>query len=90
MDATFYISILRDHAEHLRQLSTDLSEKFAQLERALSEQASLNETDAEPPLTGIAELNDSLFAAADLFHRRLRRFLEDPPQPIRKLAARSL
>ena len=58
MDAAFYVSILRDHSEHLRKLSTDLSEKFEQLERALGEQASLKETDTEPPLTGIAELNE--------------------------------
>ncbi len=90
MDTAFYVSILRDHTEHIRKLSAELSEKFEQLERALSEQPSLTETDAEPLLVGMPELNDSLFSTADMFHRRLRHFLEDPPQPIRKLAARSL
>ena len=90
MDTAFYVSILRDHAEHVRKLSTQLSEKFAQLEQTLGEQPRPSAPPTDEPLEGMAELNDSLFSTADLFHRRLRHFLEDPPPPIQKLAARSL
>ena len=90
MDTAFYVSILRDHAEHVRKLSAELSEKFEQLERALGEQPSPSAPPTDASLEGMAELNDSLFSTADMFHRRLRHFLEDPPPPIRKLAAHSL
>ena len=37
MEAALYVSILREHADHLRNLSTELREKFAQLEQTLEE-----------------------------------------------------
>ena len=88
MDATFYVSILRTHAEHLCKLSADLNEKFRQLEQALDEPQNPSESPTEDPLVGMGELNNSLFSTAESFHHRLRQFLAEPPPPIQKLNGR--
>jgi hypothetical protein len=77
MDTKLYVSILRDHSEHLRKLSTELSEKLSHLEQALTQEKNPSETNTKNPLEGAAQLNDSLFSAADMLHRRLHRLLTD-------------
>ena len=78
MDTTLSVSILREHSEHLRKLATDLSEQLAHLEQAPDEAQGPSETDAGSRIVELVRLNESLFAAADIFYHRLRAFLVSP------------
>ena len=77
MDVKQYVSLLREHSEHLRELASELSEKFETLTQAIDAQQEPSEPNGARPLEGIAELNHSLFATADIFHQRLHMFLTD-------------
>jgi len=70
------VSLLREHSEHLRKISTDLSADLSQLNLALSEQEGAADTEELSLLVGLAELNRSLFAATDIFYQRLHKLLE--------------
>ena len=61
MDIHLQGSILREHSEHLRKLTTALSEDLSKLRLALSEQAGSADTEELSLLVGLAELNQSLF-----------------------------
>jgi hypothetical protein len=77
MDVKLYGSILREYSEQFRQLATDLSEKLETLTQAIDARQGPSEPNPACPLEGIAELNNSLVAAADIFHQRLHMFLAD-------------
>jgi hypothetical protein len=70
------VSLLREHSEHLRKISTALSDDLSQLNLALSEQAGDDDTEELRLLVGLAELNRSLFVATDIFYQRLHKLLE--------------
>ena len=76
MDTHRQVSILREHSEHLRKLTTALSEDLSKLRLALSEQAGASDTEELNLLVGLAELNQSLFLATDLFSQRLHTLFE--------------
>ena len=76
MDIHLQGSILREHSEHLRKLTTALSEDLSKLRLALSEQAGASNTEELSLLVGLAELNQSLFLATDLFSQRLHALFE--------------
>jgi hypothetical protein len=69
-------SILREHSEHLRKLTTSLSEDLSKLRLALSEQERASDTEELSLLVGLVELNQSHFLATDLFSQRLHALFE--------------
>jgi hypothetical protein len=75
MDTQLSGSSLRQHGEHLRKLSTELTATLTKLEQALAEPQRPSETHAVNLLEGTAALNNSLFVAA-VFCQRLQLFLE--------------
>jgi hypothetical protein len=76
MDLYLQVSTLREHSEHLRKLTTALSKDLSTLRLALSEQAGAAATEELNLLVGLAELNQSLFLATDLFAQRLHALFE--------------
>jgi hypothetical protein len=60
-------SILREHSEQLRKLSTDLSEDLSQLRLALNEQDGACDTEELELVVGLAESNSSLLARLTFF-----------------------
>jgi hypothetical protein len=75
MDLKLYISILRMHSEQLGKLATELSGKLDALEQKFAEEEHLGESHSVDTLKGMTELNNSLFAATDLFYHRLHQLL---------------
>jgi hypothetical protein len=75
LDMRLYVSIVREHVEHLRKLSTEMSETLSKLEQM---QTSPTATGGRGLLAGVAELNNNLFATVDIFYKRFGKFLETP------------
>jgi hypothetical protein len=88
MDAKLSVSSLREHSEQLRTLAAALSEKLDHLEQELAEEKNSSETTAGSPLEGVAELNSSFFAVAEIFHQRLYTFLANTTRQTRGLSDR--
>jgi hypothetical protein len=89
MDIKLYVSVLRMHSEHLCKLSTALREKLDDPEQHFAEEENLGELNAASALQGMAELNNSLFAATDLFYHRLYLFLSDTTRETRERPVRA-
>jgi hypothetical protein len=70
------ITILQEHSEPLRKLTTALSADLNRLRLTLSHQDGDSDTEELNLLVGLAELNSSLLAATDMFYQRLHTFLE--------------
>ena len=65
---TLFVSILREHSEQLRKLSTDLSSDLSQLRLALSERdRGASDPEELGLLVGLAESNSSLLARLTFF-----------------------
>jgi hypothetical protein len=76
MDTQLYVSILREHSEHVGRLATTLSAKLTQLEHTLSKQGGAPSPDTVALAEGLAPLQQKLFTETELFCRRLQVFLE--------------
>jgi hypothetical protein len=76
MDTQLYVSILREHSEHLSRLATTLSAKLTQLEHSLNKQGGSPSPDTVTFVEGVAKLQGRLFTETELFCRRLQVFLE--------------
>ena len=76
MDTKFQVSILQEHSQHIRKLSIKLEEVLQKFEQAVSEPDSPFAADTPGLLREMANLNNSLFAAADIFYKRLSKFVE--------------
>ncbi|HEV8711634.1 MAG TPA: hypothetical protein VGX03_02255, partial [Candidatus Binatia bacterium] len=72
MNAQLYVSILREHSEHVSRLATALSAKLTQVEQTLSKQKGSPSTDTVALSEGLAKLQQKLFTETDLFCRRLQ------------------
>jgi hypothetical protein len=71
MNTYLQVSLLREHSEQLRKLSTQLSVDLSKLRLALGEQAGASDTEELSLLVELAELHQSLFLATDHFAQQL-------------------
>src|SRR5438045_523842 len=60
MDTQLYVSILREHSEHLSRLATTLSAKLTQLEHSLNKQVGSPSPDTVTFVEGMAKLQHRL------------------------------
>jgi hypothetical protein len=76
MDVKTYVSLLREHSEHLQQLSAQLTHRLKGLEQALTEQGRTTYPEAHPLLAGLSKLSLNVSDLANILNRRILAFIE--------------
>jgi hypothetical protein len=76
MDTQVYISILREHSEHIGEVAAELSAQLQQLARTLGEPPSTTPRDTAACFAAFAPLQQRLLGETEMLCKRLLAFVE--------------
>jgi hypothetical protein len=76
MDVKTYVSILRQHSEHLEKIAGQLNRSLQELADRLSAQRVTTYAEAQPLAEGLPRLSHYVAREAEILSQRIRAFIE--------------